>query len=163
MKTCKRVLAVLLAALLLGGILPVGASAAELTKEQSLELMDSAQRLIAIKEHRSSWLLLKSGKTAEAFGQALTGNLETQAAENGLDLEVLVRMYFAGGDADIEAIVLALYETGVLESYMNAIVTSYESAIKNHCSFLGNWLYSITKWLNVSVWPLFIRLGFKFA
>ena len=171
MKTCKRILAVLLAALLFGSILSVGALAAEheFTEEQSLEVMNSVLRLTAIPTHAGMGLIfLKSGKTKETLHADFTKNWKALAADKGLDAELMgliVQDLFDGGPIRERHpnVIGDLYFDGLLEIYTDAIVTSYEKAVESNHNVLGKWMYSAVKWWYTSAWSWFLRLGFKYA
>ncbi|MCL2299326.1 MAG: hypothetical protein FWC27_04170 [Firmicutes bacterium] len=167
MKKCKRVLAILLAALMIGGAMMAGASAAEPTKEQIMDYTVSILRLYPITTHMGlGALLFKSGKNLETLTSEFTDNWKALGAEKGLDAEVLewmIEHLFDDGLVESGGMIDSLYFEGVLDDYVNCIVTSYEKAVKNNHNFLGDWLYSIIKWFIVNVYSLGTRFALLFA
>lgn len=164
MKTCKRFLAILLAVLMLGGAMAVGASAAErteLTDEQYKAMLVIAMPLLVVFTHAElvvmegvpSFLFFKAGKNLQTFALELFGDLEALAGEYGLSID------FGGLNENGELVLnddplamiteddfLEIFLEGRLGGVVDGIVAAYEKAVKNNFNFLVSGLYSIMKW-----------------
>ena len=179
MKPCKRLLAILLAALMIGGAMAVGASAAdeaiELTDEQYNEIVIIAMPLFVAFSHAElvmvegvpEFLLFQAGKNLQTFALELFGALEALALEYGLSVNF-------GGLNEAGELVLSedplgmitegdlldIYLEGRLGGVVSGIVAAYEKAMKNNFNFLVSGLYFVMKWYFNTFFPEWMILAY---
>ena len=168
MKKCKRVLAILLAAVMIGGVGAVGASAAgmdDLTNEQLQEYLDlAAQAILTISFLGNfdetgffDFLRFKPGRSRETFRADAIAVMEALIAENGWNVEV--KTLFP--DAQTEDLLVGLYLNGATKAYMDGIAAACEKVLNDNVSFLVQMEYNIYKWFVFFIYklgPLFWRL-----
>jgi len=158
----KKFLAILMSVALLGGVLAVGAAAADdedeaeavlqtileldiegLTPNQTMDAKIQRLPLRVCERHKClwlglpgwmDWLLLKSGKSRADFN----GGLETAQlaffSENG----------FSGEESIAE-----LYLAGKLAEYANGMSDLYFAAVKDNFAFPARWALAVRFWFYV--------------